>query len=165
MSPVIKYFNEERTESYLFIIIGVIALAITLYFFFGLKTPFLRGAAIPIALVAMLELVGGITISTRSSKDMARVENSVQNEPHNIKALELPRMKIVMRNFVIYRYVEIALIALSLILMFSAATNDFWKGVGIGLLIQTVLIICMDFFAERRGQVYTDYLINYIEKT
>lgn len=41
MNPVVKYFSEEKAESILFIIAGVIASAIALLFFFGLKT-FLR---------------------------------------------------------------------------------------------------------------------------
>ncbi len=160
MNPVVKYFTEEKTGSALFAIVGVIALAIALYLFFGLKTSFTKGVAIPVVLVAMLELAGGVSIFLRSPNDITRVERFVKNEPQSIGTIELPRMKAVMRNFVIYRNVEIVLIALSIFLMFTSATSNFCEGVGMGLLIQTTLVLCLDYFAERRGQIYIDYLLN-----
>ena len=40
MNQVVKYFNGEKAESYIFIFIGVIAFAMALYFIFTLKTSF-----------------------------------------------------------------------------------------------------------------------------
>lgn len=112
----------------------------------------------------MLELAVGIGIFVRSPKDITRVETFLKSEPHNIGIGEIPHMKTVMRNFIIYRNVEIALIALSILLLFAASTGSFWKGVGMGLLIQTTFVLCLDFFAERRGHIYMDYLLNVAEK-
>jgi len=99
MNPVIKYFNGEKAESYIFILIGVIALAMTLYFIFVLKTAFWKGVAIPFIIVASLEFIVGYTIVTRSPKDIIRVETFIQKEPLSIKTLEIPRMEKVMSNF------------------------------------------------------------------
>lgn len=159
MNPVVNYFSEERAESILFMLVGVIASAIALYLYFGLRTSFVKGVAIPVALVTILELAGGAFIFLRSPKDITRVESYRKDQPQKIRTIEIPRMKTVMRNFIIYRNVEIALIALSLFLMFTASTGSFWKGVGMGLLIQATLVLCLDYFAERRAQIYMDYLL------
>jgi ribosomal protein L15 len=77
MNSVVKYFNGEKAESYIFILIGVIAFAMALYFIFGLKTSFWKGVAIPFFVVACLEFVVGYTIVTRSQKDINRVDQFV----------------------------------------------------------------------------------------
>ena len=73
MNPIVKYFNGEKAESYIFIIIGVISLAMALYFLFGLKTSFWKGVAIPFIVVACLEFIVGYTIVTRSPNDIKRI--------------------------------------------------------------------------------------------
>lgn len=158
MNPVVKYFNGEKAESYIFILIGVIALAMALYFIFALKSPFWKGVAIPFIIVALLEFIVGYTIVTRSPKDITRVETFLQKEQQSIKKLEIPRMEKVMSNFVIFRYAEIALIILGMALMYSSMNDTFWRGIGLGLFIQASIVLCLDFFAERRGHIYLEYL-------
>jgi len=158
MNSVVKYFNDEKAESYIFILIGVIAFAMALYFLFGLKTTFWKGIAIPFFIVACLEVIVGYTIVTRSTKDIVRVETYIQKEPSNIKTLEIPRMEKVLSNFVIYRYVEIALIIFGIALMYSSMNDTIWRGIGLGLFIQASIVLSLDFFAERRGHIYLEYL-------
>ena len=73
-------------------------------------------------------------------------------------------MKKVLRNFVIYRYVEIALIILGIVLMYSSMNDTFWRGIGLGLFIQASIVLSLDFFAERRGHIYMEYLQEFVEK-
>jgi len=164
MNPVIKYFNGEKAESYIFILIGVIALAMALYFIFVLKTVFWKGLAMPFIIVASLEFIVGYTIVTRSPKDITRVETFIKKEPQSINTLEIPRMEKVMSNFVIFRYAEIALIILGMALMYSSMNDTFWRGIGLGLFIQASIVLCLDFFAERRGHHYMEYLKEFSEK-
>lgn len=164
MSPILKYFNGEKAESIIFILIGVFALALALYFFFALKSSFWKGVAIPFLIVALLEFVVGYTIVARSPKDIARVETFIQKEPQSIKTLEIPRMEKVMNNFMILRYLEIALIILGLALMYSSMRDPFWRGIGLGLFIQASIVLSLDYFAERRGHIYLGYLKELIEK-
>ena len=164
MNPIVKYFNGEKAESYIFILIGVIALAMALYFIFVLKSSFWKGVAAPFIIVALLEFAVGYTIVTRSIIDTARVETFILKEPQSIKTLEIPRMEKVMSNFVIFRYVEIALIILGIALMYSSLNDTFWRGIGLGLFIQASIVLSLDFFAERRGHIYLEYLKELSEK-
>ncbi len=164
MNPIVKYFNGEKAESYLFIIIGVIALTMALYFFFAFKTSFWKGVAIPFVMVALLEFVVGYTIVTRSPKDLVRVETFITKEPLKIQTEEIPRMEKVLNNFVIFRYVEIALIIVGIVLMYSSMNDTFWRGIGLGLFVQASVVLSLDFFAERRGHIYVAYLKDLVEK-
>jgi hypothetical protein len=164
MDPIIKYFHGEKAESYIFMMIGVVAFAMALYFIFALKTSFWKGVAVPFIVVALLEFVVGYTIVTRSPKDIVRVETYLQQAPQSIKTIEIPRMEKVLSNFVLYRFVEIALIILGIILMYSSMQDTFWRGIGLGLFIQASIVLCLDFFAERRGHIYVVYLQELIER-
>ncbi|WP_338793917.1 hypothetical protein [Bernardetia sp. MNP-M8] len=164
MNPFIQeYFNAERFESLFFTGVGIIATLISIYFIFVVKKPFFYGMAISLIFVALIQLVVGTTVFFRSPKDIIRVENIFKNEPSSIKTQEIPRMEVVMKNFVIYRYVEIALATLGIILYFTFSTQTFTtsllKGLGLGLAIQAILMLSLDFFAEKRGHEYLEYLI------
>jgi hypothetical protein len=158
MDPIVKYFDGEKAESYIFILLGFITFTMALYFVFGLKTYFWKGVAIPFVIVACLEFIVGYTIVTRSPKDITRVEHFVKSEPKNIKTLEMPRMEKVISNFLIFRYIEIALIILGVFLMYSSMNDTLWRGIGLGLFIQASIVLSLDFFAERRGHYYLEYL-------
>jgi uncharacterized membrane protein len=164
MYPITNYFKGEKTESCIFMGIGVVAFAMALYFIFVNKTSFWKGIAVPFIVVALLEFVVGFTIFNRSPKDIKRVESYLQQAPQNIKTIEIPRMEVVMEKFVVYRYVEIALICLGIVLMYGSMNDTFWKGIGLGLFIQASIVLSLDFFAERRGQIYSVYLQELVEK-
>lgn len=164
MSSIEKYFNGEKAESYVFIVIGLVALLIAFYFVFTLKTSFWRGVAIPFILVAMLEFIIGYTIVKRSPKDIYRVESFIKVQPSKITLDEIPRMEKVMKNFIIFRYVEICLILLGIILMYSSLNDTLWRGIGLGLFMQASIVLSLDFFAERRGHIYLEYLKEFVEK-
>lgn len=158
MEFIKNYFNAEKDESLLFIGFGILAITLSVYFFFFIKESFWKGLAIPLVFFSLVQIVIGATIFTRSPKDNLKVENILKYEPHKIQTEEIPRMEKVMKNFVYYRYFEIAMMALGLVLMFSLSNYGFWKGFGLGLFIQCAVLLSLDFFAEKRGHSYSQYL-------
>lgn len=156
-----KYFTAERQESLLFILIGVAGILAALIFFFFLKTNFYKGAAIPLFLIGCLLGTVGYTVYKRSDDDRKRNVYAYDLNPSDLKAKEIPRMVTVMKNFVIYRWVEIVLLVAGIVLYvyFSRyAVNPFWNGLGIGLAIMALLALSADYFAEKRGRVYLNGL-------
>ena len=158
MNQILKYFTGEKQESLLFLGFGLIGFIIAIFFFFGLKTSFLKGVAIPFVLVSILEIIVGMTIINRSPKDIKRVESYLTDKTEMIQKVEIPRMEKVLENFVVYRYVEIALIMIGVFLMYGFRQNLLWNGIGLGLFIESSMVLVLDFFAERRGEIYLDYL-------
>lgn len=164
MNSIIKYFNSEKAESLLFMGFGVFAIILSVYFFFYIKEGFWKGLAIPLVFFSIIQIVIGTTIYTRSPLDNLRVENILKYEPHKIKTEEIPRMEKVMKNFVYYRYFEITMIFLGIILMYALSNYGFWKGFGFGLFIQCAVLLSLDFFAEKRGHFYMDNLKEIVKK-
>lgn len=158
MNPVIKYFNGERAESCLFLFVGLLGLMMGVYVFFFKASSYWQGFAIPLILVSVLEIIVGISLIYRSPADIIRVQNYLKNEPFKIKAVEIPRMEKVMKNFVFFRYTEMTLIFIGVILYFGCSNFDFWQGLGLGLSMQASVVLALDYFAERRGIEYLEHL-------
>lgn len=160
-----KYFNAEKGESFIFMAIGILGIIAAIIFFFVLKTNFYKGAGLPLILLGLLLGVVGFTVYRSSDKQ--RVENvyALDLNPGAIKNKEIPRMEVVMKNFVIYRYVEIALAITGIGLFIYFRNNldkQFWAGLGIGLFIMSILALGADYFAEKRGHIYLNGLREFI---
>ena len=158
MEHITDYFGAERLESLLFIGVGVVAMGIAAYALLVSQDAVLRGAAWPLALVALIQLGVGGGVYMRSPKDATRVQHIVKVEPKRVRSEEIPRMEVVMKNFVLYRWIEIGLLVAAILLCALAPAASAWRGVGIGLLVQAGLMLALDFFAEHRGAVYLGWL-------
>lgn len=162
-----KYFNAEKNESLLFIILGITTIVIALVFFFYLKTNWHKGFAIPFVVVGLMHLIVGYTVYNRSDEDRKRNVYAYDMNPAELKDKEIPRMEKVKNNFIIYRYTEIVLLLLGLGLFFYYRNNmvkSFWVGFGIALAIEAAVSLGADFFAEQRAGQYTAGIRSFIDK-
>jgi drug/metabolite transporter (DMT)-like permease len=163
-SFIYRYFTGEKQESLLFLIVGIVAvlLAVVCWFFIKSNPNFFKGAAIPLLAIGLIQMVVGYSVYSRTDKQKAGIAYNMGMEPVNyVKQTELPRMKTVMKNFIIYRWVEIVFIIAGLVLIFLFRSNpdkSFWYGLGVALAIQAVIMLGADYFAEKRGRVYTNEL-------
>jgi len=163
-SFIYRYFIAEKQESLLFLIVGIVALilAVVCWFFIKSNPNFYKGAAIPLLAIGLIQMVVGYTVYSRTDKQKADIAYNMGMEPvAYVKQTEMPRMKTVMTNFIIYRWVEIIFIITGLVLIFLFRQNSersFWYGFGIALAIQAAIMLGADYFAEQRGKVYVDEL-------
>ena len=162
-----KYFLAEKAESLIFMAIGIAGIVTAIIAFFFLKTSFYKGLAIPLVLVGLLLGIVGFTVYKRSDEDRIRNVYALGMNPGILKEKEFPRMELVMKNFVVYRYVEIALALLGVVLFFYFNNKEaqlFWKGFGLALAIMALLAVTADYFAEKRGYIYTNQLKDFVKK-
>lgn len=162
-----KYFSAEKSESLLFVLIGIAGIITAISFYFFLKENFYKGAAIPLLLIGLLLGVVGFTVYKRSDADRVRNVYAYDLNPSELKQKEIPRMETVMKNFVIYRWVEIVLAIIGIGLFFYFNTNadqQFWKGLGLTLAIMAIVALSADYFAEKRGAIYLQGLQSLVKK-
>ena len=159
MEQITKYFNAEKYESIFFIVAGFCAIVVAYYFIFVLHKPFLNGIAYAILAIAFIQIVVGTTVYIRSPKDIDRVNRLIETDKTKIRSEEIPRMNEVMKNFAIYKYIEIILIfvGICLLLFFK---NELLRGIGLGLVIQSAVMLLLDIVAAARGDVYLNFLKN-----
>lgn len=158
MEQITKYFNAEKGESLLFILVGAMAILLSTCFLIKIKQPFYTGMAYPFIAIALIQITVGSSVYFRSPKDILRVNQMVQTDKSKIQSEEIPRMHTVMKNFSVYKWIEIALLLTGLFLLIYFHSNTFWKGVGLGLFVQAGFMLLLDFFAESRGKAYFAFL-------
>ena len=162
-----KYFNAEKSESGLFMTIGIAGIVLAVIFFFFLKTEFYKGAAIPLAVIGLLLGIVGFTVYKRSDDDRKRNVYAYDMNPSELKEKEIPRMQTVMKNFILYRWIEIILAAAGIglyVYFIRDIKHDFWRGLGVGLAVMALIALAADYFAEKRGKVYLHGLISFTTK-
>ncbi len=163
-SEIEKYFTAEKQESLLFLVIGLVAIMAALVFFFFIRSAFYKGAAIPLLIVGLIQLTVGFSVYKRSDDDRIRNVYAFDMNPGELKNQELPRMEKVNRNFVIYRWIELALLITGLILTLIYGQNpgrSYWFGFGIALSMQSASMLGADYFAEKRALEYFKGLQSY----
>ncbi len=161
-----KYFTAEKQESLLFLAIGIAGIILAVVFWFVVKSPAYKGAAVPLILVGLLLGVVGYTVYMRSDSDRIRNVYAYDLNPTELKEKEIPRMQAVMKNFIIYRYTEIGLAVIGFFLFFYFRNNSmqqFWGGFGIGLFCMALLALGADYFAEKRGHIYLNGLEEFVK--
>ena len=162
-----KYFLAEKQESLLFISIGIIAILLAILGWLYFKTAFWKGASIPFLAIALLQIIVGYTVYSRSDEQRVDMVYSLDMNPDQLTKVELPRMEVVNKNFVIYRWVEIVLVlvGMGLYVYFRENTpQEFWKGFGFALCLQALLMLGADYFAEQRAHKYTAALSSFSVK-
>jgi Mg2+/citrate symporter len=162
-----KYFLTEKNAGLIFLIVGIIALLIAAGFFFFWKTNFAKGAAIPLLIFGLVQAVAGFAVYKSSDNQRIDMVYSFDMNPSKLRNEELPRMKMVNRNFVIYKWIEIALIITAIVLIVLYRNNEekvFLFGFAITLLIQSALMFSADFVAAKRASIYTQQLETLIKK-
>lgn len=160
-----EYFEAEKQAGMFFLIIGLVAVILGLVFIFIFKTPFYKGAAIPLIAIGLMQGMAGATVFRRSDNDRIRNVYAYSSNPAQLREKELPRMTTVNRNFKILKVVEIIFIVAGLLLIIVFRSKPgliFWKGIGITLLLQSMLVLGADFLAEKRAHLYTKKLAAFI---
>ncbi|MCU0388386.1 MAG: hypothetical protein MUE71_07240 [Chitinophagaceae bacterium] len=166
-ADVEAYFNGEKQESLLFMIIGVVAVLAATFLFFYLKHQWAKGAAIPVLLIGIIQLVVGYTVFSRSDEQRKDIVYKMDMNTDALAKEELPRMEKVMKNFAAYRYTEIGLLLTGAVLFVFFRSNpdkQFWMGIGAGLALQAALMLLADGLAERRGHKYLEGMKGYLHQ-
>ena len=148
------YFAGEKQESLLFIAVGLIAICVAGWLWTNGHR--LRFMAVPLVTVALMQLVVGGTVYLRTESQMQGLMAQSQSAPAQFKQDEVIRMQTVMKNFNIYKTIEMILLVLGVGLIAVLQRFDVAAGIGAGLVLQAAFTLALDMFAEARGQ---DYLL------
>ncbi len=150
------YFNSERAGGLLFTIIGTLAIGVAIWSW--RHGSFWRGAAWPLAAVALIQISVGLSYWWRSPDDLQRVQHIVAHAQERIAGEEVPRMQAVLKSYAISLRIEMVVLAAGLALLIVASRGSGWQGAGVGLAVQAGLVLLLDSLAERRAQTYLEWL-------
>jgi hypothetical protein len=151
---LVSYFAAEKSESYVFLAAALVALIVSVWLFASGNT--YRGMAVPLVLVALIEIGVGGTIVFRTDKQVATLSTQLESEPARFKEAETARMTKTMAGFRVYKIAELAIFALGVGLTFALAKKPFAYSAGIGCIAQSSFLLVCDLFAEHRGAAYLE---------
>ena len=93
---------------------------------------FYKGLALPLIAVGLIQCAVGATIFLRSPQDDIEVNAALQSERTQIAAVEVPRMKAVLRNFMLYRWIELTLSIIGAARFLASGRRTALRGAGLG---------------------------------
>jgi len=134
--------------------VAAAALGFSLYGWLKWNEAFYRGIAIPLILIAVIQVVVGGTVYLRSDRQMENLVQLWLSNKVEFRNREIPRMEVVMKNFSAYKKVEIAFVLIGVFWIVFARQRPFWVGIGVGMLLQGAVMLALDIFAEQRGEKY-----------
>jgi len=150
------YFAGEREEGSLFMGLGAAA-TFGGVVAFAQDRDWSRGLAYPLVGVGVVHGAVGAIVWGRTRGQVEGLRVSLLRDPRRFRHLELDRMGRVNRQFRWLAGVEIGLACLGagLTTYGFAADRGVWKGVGIGLGVESLLTLALDVVAARRALRYT----------
>ena len=151
---IVTYFAAERRDGMLALIAGLAALGASAWLVIT-RHPH-RGAAIPLALIAVIELSVGVSYLSRNVP-IARLLEQLDTSPQALAATELPRMTTTVRNYRLTVVAEV-IVLMSGVALALAGRRDFWFAVGLGCIIQAAPLLIADVLGARRAFVYHEAL-------
>jgi hypothetical protein len=153
-SQLLRYFAAEKAESVIFVLMGVVALGVSVWLWRTGSS--YRGMMWPLGLIALIQLGVGGSIYLRTDGQVAALTAHLASTPEAYQAAEAARMEVVMRSFALYKLVELALFAVGVGLTYAFRNRETLYAVGIGLVLQSSLMLVADLFAEKRGDEYLE---------
>jgi hypothetical protein len=154
MDFIKTYFAAEKSESLLFLLMGVAAISFSAFALLKWNESFYKGLAIPLIAIGLIQILVGGIVYFRTDKQIADAKKLYQTNLTEFKGQEIPRMEVVMKKFSLYKKIEIAFVVIGLLLIIIAPAKEFWLGIGVGMLLQGSVMLSLDIFAERRGKEY-----------
>ena len=147
-----SYFVAEKQESVIFMAVGLLAIGLSVWLWMNGHR--LKSMAYPLVVIGLMQMVVGGTVYLRTDSQVSTLIAQLQVNPAAAKAAETTRMQTVMKNFSIYKSIEMLLLIIGLGLIAFAQRHDMAAGIGVGLVLQAAFTLTLDLFAEARGADY-----------
>ncbi len=153
---MVRYFQAEKAESALFLLAAAAAIAISLVLINSASE--YRWTAAPLLAIALVQLVVGGAVLLRTNRQVENLTAQLDSDPQDYRSQELARMDTVARNFRLYKGIEIALLAIGVILTYALRDRMTWYAVGTGCIAQSALMLVFDLVAEHRADLYVEHI-------
>jgi hypothetical protein len=147
-----SYFAAEKQESLIFIAVGLLAIGISVWLWMNGHR--LKSMAYPLVVVALMQMAVGASVYLRTGTQLSTLSAQLNANPAALKVEETNRMQTVLKNFSIYKAVEMVLLIVGVVMIAFLQRYDMAAGIGVGLVLQAAFTLTLDIFAEARGADY-----------
>jgi hypothetical protein len=158
---ILKFYKAQKAQGLLFIIIGFISIIIGAILVININNYFSNGITLPILVIGMLQVYLGINTLKNTPKHLLLVQGFVKENQASMANIEIPYI----HKAILFqkKMINIFLICVALAVLFMFVFNNtlLLQGLGIGLFIQSLIVITANYFGEQRSQIYLKWLNDY----
>ena len=133
MNNMSDYFVAEKQESVIFVVVGLLAIGFSLWLWMNGHR--LKSMAYPLVVIALMQIVVAGTVYLRTDSQVSTLSAQLQVNPAALKAEETARMETVMKNFSIYKSIEMLLLIMGVGMIAFFQRHDVAAGIGVGLVL------------------------------
>ena len=156
-----QYFYEEKRAAKIGIFGSSLLAGAGVYM--TTQSELARGAGYALIGASAVGLVVAGSVYFRTNSQVRSLDEQLETAPADFKRDESQRMEKVNRQFGILRIAEYSLLAggAATAGVGIAKQADLTTGVGIGLVVDAVLLLLFDYFAETRAHAYTQFISDF----
>ena len=158
---LLQYFKAEKTNALIIAGIGLMGILVSVICMLIWPGLFWKGLAASLGLIGLAELIVGFMLFLRNGSKIESIKGALSYTPKRVIAEEVARMKALKKTLVVIRNLETAFVFVGMILCFLWMSNflgDFSFGTGVGLIVQSALLLVIHIIAEWRTDIYAHHL-------
>ncbi len=154
-----EYFIYEKNEALFFMGFGILT-SLSGGLLLNSEGDYQKGMGVPLLGIGLIQLTVGSTVFFRTDNQVAFLEKEIFSNPEKYKKDELKRMEVVNYWFKVYKIIEYSFViaGVGLYIYGSSNENEYAKGFGTGLVIQSAIMLGLDYLAESRAFEYSKNL-------
>lgn len=157
-NSILEYFQAEKMESLLFMILGGIGILAAIFvFIYSIQY---KNIIYPFIVIGLIQIIVGGSVIFRTDKQVESLLIQLNQNKIEFKKSETSRMQIVIKNFEYYKALEIFLIFLGIVLSYLYPARVGIYSIAIGLILESSLMLVLDLFAEKRAIDYIQWIQN-----
>ena len=156
-----KFYNAQKAQSLLFLVLGSIATMLSIYFFIASINTISLGFAIPFFVFGLTQTILGFKTYIKTNSEREFVMLSAKENVQQIITIEIPKINKILTDYNRKNYVFLGLNAISIVLFIIFSNTPMVKGIGLALFVQSLIHISSLYFENNRCQFYFKWLNDY----
>lgn len=150
-----QYYLDEKSNAIPAFIAAAVMLLLGLLLFFKYgSNAVAKGMGTGFLVVAVLGLVMGFSATAFNNKKLAELETRTTTNDQELRTSELQRMDKVMNVTFRYAFIAFGVLMMAAMLLIIFTKSDYWRGIGIGLMVLVALAVVFDSFNMKRNREY-----------
>jgi hypothetical protein len=156
-----KFYNAQKSQSLLFLFSGSLAILLSIYFLIKNENAFSIGFSFPFLVFGIFQILLGYKTFSKTNQELAFAILSAKNNVSQIVGIEIPKINSILKIYNLKNYIFLGLNGLSIALFIVFASMQLFKGIGLGLFVQSLIHISSLYFENNRSQIYIKWLNDY----
>lgn len=166
-SDIEGYFTFEKQMGLAFLVIAAIVLASALFFVFSQKTPFYRGASLPVFLIAGFLLYSGYGLYSKSDERRISDVYAYDMDPGKLSGKEVPRLQSMHKAISRLHLAGFLLLVVSAVAAFlfsKRAGLAFWYGFSMTMAVASLLACGITYVMASRLSDFTSRMQAFLQQ-